>query len=146
MFLATDWHHWYWILIQLWSSLFSEWTKTELFQFSILLTRTRFLSILKLVLLLEVLDLVGRIRDDCILARFPAGRAHLAVLVNVLEGLDQAQGLVDIATDGQVVECDLSMSFNLMKYRLAYTCRTTPCGSIMNNPRSAMPWSSNKTP
>lgn len=33
----------------------------------------------------------------------PVGGADLAVLVGVLEGLNQAQGLVDGATDGQVV-------------------------------------------
>lgn len=41
-------------------------------------------------------------------ARLPAGGANLAVLVGELERLDQAQGLVDVAADGQVVDGDLA--------------------------------------
>lgn len=41
-------------------------------------------------------------------ARLPAGGADLAVLVGELEGLDEAQGLVDVAADGQVVDGDLA--------------------------------------
>ena len=41
-------------------------------------------------------------------ARFPAGRAHLAVRVGVLEGLHEPQRLVDGAADGQVIHGDLT--------------------------------------
>jgi len=34
----------------------------------------------------------------------PAGRAHLAVLVGKLEGLNQAQCLIHVTTDGQIVD------------------------------------------
>lgn len=38
----------------------------------------------------------------------PAGRADLAVLLGELESLDETDGLLDIAADGQVVDGDLS--------------------------------------
>lgn len=41
-------------------------------------------------------------------ARLPAGGADLAVLVGELERLDQTEGLVDVAADGQVVDGDLA--------------------------------------
>ena len=57
---------------------------------------------------LEVLHLLLGVGNDGITAGLPAGRAHLAVLVSVLEGLDQPQGLIDRPSDGQVVHGDLS--------------------------------------
>lgn len=38
----------------------------------------------------------------------PAGGADLAVLVGELEGLDETDGLLDVAADGQVVDGDLA--------------------------------------
>ena len=40
--------------------------------------------LLELVLLLEILDLVGWVGDDSILARLPSSWADFAILVNVL--------------------------------------------------------------
>ena len=37
-------------------------------------------------------------------SRLPIGRAHLAVLVDKLEGLNQADDFVDIAADGKVID------------------------------------------
>jgi hypothetical protein len=41
-------------------------------------------------------------------ALLPAGRADLAVLIGELEGLDETEGLLDVAADGKVVDGDLS--------------------------------------
>lgn len=41
-------------------------------------------------------------------AVLPAGRADLAVLIGELEGLNEADGLLDIATDGKVIDGDLT--------------------------------------
>lgn len=41
-------------------------------------------------------------------ALLPARRAHLTVLVCVLEGFDKAQHFVDVAAHWQVVDCDLA--------------------------------------
>ena len=40
--------------------------------------------------------------------RGPGGGADFAVLVRVLEGLDEAEGFLDIATDGKVTDRDVS--------------------------------------
>jgi hypothetical protein len=53
------------------------------------------------------------------------------MLVGELEGLDEADGLLDRAADGQVVDGDLA---------------EVPFGSMMNRPRRAMPSSSRRTP
>ena len=39
-------------------------------------------------------------------ARPPAGRAHLSVLISVLEGLHEAENLFGVAADGAVVDHD----------------------------------------
>ena len=44
---------------------------------------------------LEVLDLVLGVRDDGVAAGGPVGRADLAVLVGVLEGLHKSESFVD---------------------------------------------------
>jgi hypothetical protein len=44
---------------------------------------------------------------DRLVARVPVGGAHLAVLVCELESVDQTQGLVYAAADGEVVDSDL---------------------------------------
>ena len=44
---------------------------------------------------LEVLDLVLGVRDDGVAAGGPVGRADLAVLVGVLEGLHESESFVD---------------------------------------------------
>lgn len=41
------------------------------------------------------------------LSGVPVGRADLAVLVGELEGVDEAEGFVYAAADGEVVDCDL---------------------------------------
>jgi hypothetical protein len=41
-------------------------------------------------------------------SRLPVGRADLAVLVDELEGLNQADDLVDVAADGKIVDGDLA--------------------------------------
>ena len=41
-------------------------------------------------------------------AGLPTSWANLAVLVGELEGLDEAEGLVDRSADGKVVDRDLS--------------------------------------
>ena len=46
--------------------------------------------------------------DHSCLAGLPAGGAHLAVLVRVLEGLHEAEHLVDVAANGQVVDRELA--------------------------------------
>lgn len=47
-------------------------------------------------------------RLDGLVSGVPVGRADLAVLVGELEGIDQAEGLVDAAADGEVVDGDLA--------------------------------------
>ena len=49
---------------------------------------------LKLLLLLKVFHFLLGVGHDSVGARFPAGGADLAVLVSVLESLNQAQCLV----------------------------------------------------
>jgi hypothetical protein len=44
---------------------------------------------------------------DGVHTRVPVGGADLAVLVGELEGIDETEGLVDAAADGQVVDGDL---------------------------------------
>lgn len=56
----------------------------------------------------EVLQAALGVSLHGVAARLPAGGADLAVLIGELEGLDQAQGLVDVAADGQVVDGDLA--------------------------------------
>src|SRR4029078_4596781 len=57
--------------------------------------------------LLEVLLGAFRVGLHAVLARAPVGRAHLAVLVGELHGLDDAQRLVHRPPDGQIVDGDL---------------------------------------
>ena len=45
---------------------------------------------------------------DGLVSGVPVGGADLAVLVGELEGVDQAEGLVDAAADGEVVDGDLA--------------------------------------
>lgn len=47
-------------------------------------------------------------RLDGLVSGIPVGGADLAVLVGELEGIDQAEGLVDAAADGEVVDGDLA--------------------------------------
>ena len=58
--------------------------------------------------LLEVGLAVLRVGDHRGLAGLPASRADLSVLVSVLEGLDQPQGLVHGPSHRQIVHGDLS--------------------------------------
>lgn len=44
---------------------------------------------------------------DSLVTGLPVGRAHFAVLSDELEGLDQTEGLIHTATDGEVVHGDL---------------------------------------
>jgi hypothetical protein len=88
---------------------------------------------------------------DRLVARVPVGGAHLAVLVCELESVDQTQGLVYAAADGEVVDSDLETAVLVhVSFRVCgtgkHTCRTVPAGSIKNNPRSAIPSSSIRTP
>jgi hypothetical protein len=57
---------------------------------------------------LEVLGRLDGVSVHGLGAGPPAGRAHLAVLVGELEGLDQAEDLVRVAADGEVVDGDLA--------------------------------------
>ena len=61
-------------------------------------------SQIRVKLLLEVDLFVGLIRHNGLLSRLPVGRAHLTVLVRVLEGLDQAERLVHGPADGIVID------------------------------------------
>jgi hypothetical protein len=63
--------------------------------------------LLLLSVVLEVLHLFLWVRDDCVCTWPPARGTDLSMLVRVLEGLDQAQGLVHRAADGEVVHRDL---------------------------------------
>jgi hypothetical protein len=88
--------------------------------------------------------------------------AYLAVLLGELEGVDEAEGLVDGAADWEVVDCDLVMlapscdsnsaQSPVFQFRSSYTkypkhtCLTTPFGSIKNSPLNAIPSSSISTP
>lgn len=56
----------------------------------------------------EVLQATLGVSLHGLATRLPAGGANLAVLVGELEGLDQTQGLVDVAAHGQVVDGDLA--------------------------------------
>lgn len=64
-------------------------------------------SFSKVSVVLEVLHLLLGVGDDGVAAGLPAGGADLAVLVGVLEGLHQPEGLVHGAADGEVVHGDL---------------------------------------
>lgn len=59
-------------------------------------------------LLSEVLQAALGVSLHGLAAGLPVGGADLAVLVGELEGLDETQGLVDVAADGQVVDGDLA--------------------------------------
>lgn len=59
-----------------------------------------------LIVFLKVFS--GGRRLDGGLVRLPVGRAHLAVLVGELEGLDQSERFVHRTTDGQIVDGDLA--------------------------------------
>lgn len=48
------------------------------------------------------------VRDHGLCAGGPARGADLTVLVSVLEGLDHAEDLVDVAADGKVVDAELT--------------------------------------
>lgn len=61
-----------------------------------------------LSLLLKVLQASLGISLHGLSTLLPSGRAHLAVLVGELEGLDQADRLLDVAADGEVVDGDLA--------------------------------------
>ena len=50
----------------------------------------------------------GSVRLHGLLARLPSGRSDLSVLVSVLEGLDKPEGLVDVASNAKIVDCDPS--------------------------------------
>jgi len=65
---------------------------------------------LEISVVLEVLKLLFGVWDDGVCARLPSSGTHLAVLVGVLEGLDQAQRLVHAAAHRQVVHGDLAES------------------------------------
>lgn len=58
----------------------------------------------------EVLEAALGVSLHGLATRLPAGGADLAVLVGELEGLDQAEGLIDVTADGQVVDGDLAES------------------------------------
>lgn len=56
----------------------------------------------------EVLETSLGISLHSLAAILPAGGTDLAMLVGELEGLNEADGLLDVATDRQVVDGDLS--------------------------------------
>ena len=56
-----------------------------------------------LVDLLEIVQFLGRVGDDGVLAGGPVGRAHHGVLVGELERLDKADGLVHGPANRQIV-------------------------------------------
>jgi hypothetical protein len=55
----------------------------------------------------EVLLGVFGVRLDGLAALHPIGGADLAILFGELEGVDQTEGLVDRAANGQVIDGDL---------------------------------------
>jgi hypothetical protein len=64
---------------------------------------------------LTILSLGGKVLEAALgvglhglSALLPASRAHLAVLVGELEGLDKTDGLLDVTADGKVVDGDLA--------------------------------------
>lgn len=59
-------------------------------------------------LLSKVLEAALGVSLHGLAAGLPVGGADLAVLVGELEGLDETEGLVDVAADGQVVDGDLA--------------------------------------
>lgn len=59
-------------------------------------------------LLSEVLEAALGVSLHGLAAGLPVGGADLAVLVGELEGLDETEGLGDVAADGQVVDGDLA--------------------------------------
>ena len=61
-------------------------------------------SQIRVKLLLEVDLFVRLIWHDCRLAWLPVGRAHLAVLVGELEGLDQTECLIHRSADGIIID------------------------------------------
>ena len=64
--------------------------------------------VLSVLLGLEEAGDTGTVGFHGLLTRLPADGAHLAVLVRVLEGLHQAEGLVHVAADGKVVDGHLA--------------------------------------
>lgn len=56
----------------------------------------------------EVLEAALGVSLHALGALHPASRADLAVLVGELEGLNETDGLLDVAADGQVVDSDLA--------------------------------------
>ena len=71
------------------------------------LFRTVRVHLVRVCLCRELLVALGR-RLDGLVAGVPVGGADLAVLVGELEGVDEAEGLVNGAADGEVVDCDLA--------------------------------------
>merc|ERR1719182_550625 len=63
---------------------------------------------LRELLVLKVVQLVGRVGDNRVTARLPVGGADDVVCVGVLEGLDQTKRLVNGTAHGQVVHRDLA--------------------------------------
>lgn len=56
----------------------------------------------------KVLLGLGGISDHGLLAGLPVGGAHLTVLIGVLEGLNQTDGLLDTAPHWQIIDGDLA--------------------------------------
>ena len=46
--------------------------------------------------------------DDGLVSWFPVGRAHLSVLVGILESLNESEGLVHISSNWGIVDLDCS--------------------------------------
>lgn len=67
----------------------------------------------------EIVELVFRIWNDGICTGFPASRAHLTMLVRVLECLDKAKRFVDGPSNWEVVHSDLPQVRLLINYKQA---------------------------
>lgn len=70
-------------------------------------------------MILEVLELLLRVWDDCIGPWLPASRANLAMFVRVHKGLDKAKSLIHTTSDWQVIHGDLSENTLWVNYEEA---------------------------
>ena len=61
-----------------------------------------------LVLRISISLLTFDIWLHCLLARLPSSWANLSMLVNILKSLDQSQGFIDISSNWEIIDGDLS--------------------------------------
>ena len=76
--------------------------------------------LLELVLLLEILDLVGWVGDDSILARLPSSWADFAILVNVLYYKVENYRLVGNMLERIYLNFQEELYWNMLVYELYF--------------------------